>query len=47
MFERSGRILTGPNDPVSPPFHQEIERLLDIAPQFGIDIRIPTHGHDS
>lgn len=45
MFERTGKVLTDPNVPVAPPSHEEIERLLRIAPEYGIEISAPKDGH--
>jgi mannose-6-phosphate isomerase-like protein (cupin superfamily) len=43
MFERTGQVLSGPDASVSPPSSDEIKRLLSIAPEYGIEIRVPAH----
>ncbi|MCA8997009.1 MAG: quercetin 2,3-dioxygenase [Planctomycetaceae bacterium] len=42
MFERTGEVLADPAAPIGPPSLQEIETLLKIAPEYGIEIRVPT-----
>ena len=38
MFHRTGVLVTEPATPIAPPGHDEIERLLAIAPEYGVRI---------
>ena len=38
MFQRTGVIVTDPATPITPTSREEIERLLKIAPEYGIRI---------
>lgn len=40
MFQRSGIEVTDPDAPIHPPDHDQIERLLKIAPEYGIRILV-------
>ena len=40
MFQRTGVIVTDPTTPIQPPSHEEIERLMKIAPEYGIRILV-------
>lgn len=44
MFERTGVAYEGSENNVPPPSQEEIQRLLSIAPDYGLEIRIP-EGH--
>ncbi len=41
MFLRAGRELPPGTETALPPTHAEIEKLLAIAPEYGIEIRLP------
>lgn len=43
MFARTGVRLTSPDDRVLPPTPAEKQRLLQIAPEYGITIQPPSH----
>lgn len=43
MFFASGVPLTEGATTAPPPTQQEIEKLLEIAPNYGIEIRLPPH----
>ena len=45
MFLQTGKVLTSADDDVPPPNSEEIQRLLKIAPEYGIEIRVPKGQH--
>jgi quercetin dioxygenase-like cupin family protein len=45
MFQRTGKVLASPDERLSPPSKEEIERLLSIAPEYGIEINLPDGAH--
>ena len=40
MFRRTGVIVTDPTTPIRTPSHEEIERLIKVAPEYGIRILV-------
>ena len=42
MFFEAGRILA-PGETAGPPTKEEIEKLLAIAPKYGVEISVPKH----
>ena len=42
MFFEVGRTLEAGESP-APPTHAEIEKLLELAPKYGLEIRLPQH----
>ena len=46
MFERTGQVLLNVSQRIGPPSHEELERVLKIAPEYGIEMRIPESGHE-
>jgi quercetin dioxygenase-like cupin family protein len=40
MFRRTGVLVTDPTTPIAPPGHDEIERLLAVAPEYGVRILV-------
>jgi hypothetical protein len=43
MFFEFGVPLAGGTTTAPPPTREEIEKLLAVAPKYGIDIRLPGH----
>lgn len=41
MFLEVGKVLTSPNEQPQPPTEEEIRKLLEVAPSYGIEIRLP------
>lgn len=41
MFLEVGKVLTSPNEQPQPPTEEEIHKLLEVAPSYGIEIRLP------
>lgn len=41
MFFEFGTVLPSGTTTAPPPTHEEIEKLLEIAPRYGIEVRIP------
>lgn len=44
MFFEVGEPVAQGATTASPPTKQEIEKLLAVAPHYGIEIRLPQHG---
>lgn len=43
MFLEVGQVLSSPEDEPQPPTAEEIERLLEAAPRYGVQIMPPPH----
>ena len=43
MYQQAGRVLVDPSDTIAPPSSDEVERLIRLAPEFGIEMQFPTH----
>lgn len=41
MFLEAGKVLTSPDDQPQPPTEQEIKKLLEVAPKYGVQIHVP------
>lgn len=41
MFLEVGTVLTSPDDKPQPPTEEEIRKLLEVAPDYGVEIRLP------
>ncbi len=42
MFKETGRLATDPTAPIPPIDEEEIQKLLSIAPKYGIEISVPS-----
>jgi hypothetical protein len=43
MFMEVGQPVPSGTETAQPPTQEEIEKLLAVAPQYGIEIRLPPH----
>ncbi|MFN3149937.1 cupin domain-containing protein [Bremerella sp.] len=41
MFLEAGKVLTSPDEQPQPPTEQEIKKLLEVAPKYGVQIHVP------
>lgn len=41
MFLEVGTVLTSPDERSQPPTQEEIHKLLELAPKYGVEIRLP------
>lgn len=41
MFLEVGTVLTDPSEQPQPPTEQEIKKLLEVAPNYGVEIHLP------
>ncbi|QDU76024.1 Quercetin 2,3-dioxygenase [Bremerella volcania] len=41
MFLEVGKVLTTEEEPPQPPTEEEIHKLLEVAPKYGVEIRLP------
>lgn len=41
MFLEVGKVLTSPDQQPQPPTAEEIQKLLEVAPKYGVEIRLP------
>lgn len=45
MFRKVGRRVAGADTPIQKPDDAEIQRLISIAPEYGVELKLPTTGH--
>lgn len=43
MFEEVGNPVAGPSAAAPPVTHEDIAKLLAVAPRYGVEIRLPEH----
>lgn len=41
MFLEVGKVLTDPEEQPQPPTEEEIHKLLEVAPRYGVEIHLP------